>query len=355
MSTVHIDASRSYDVVIDECSIDEAGSFVKRVGGCDLAFIVSDSNVAPLYADRVAASLENVGFKTARFVFAAGEESKTLATYGACLEAMCDAGATRSTMVVALGGGVVGDLAGFAAATYMRGCRCVQIPTSLLACIDSSVGGKTAVDLPAGKNLVGAFFQPSGVLVDTATIDTLPAHFFTDGCAEAIKYGIIADARLFDVLATPLVQGDARLGDVIKRCVEIKRDMVNADEYEHGVRKLLNYGHTIGHGIEKESHFAITHGFGVASGMAMTAHACARLGLCSADDASRIAQVIRAYGLPTSCDFGRDVLYRAALSDKKRSGQNISLALVHAIGDARVTEMPLDDFGRFLDFACMTH
>lgn len=351
MSTVRVEASRPYDVAIDECSIDEAGVLAASIGG-DAAFVVSDSNVAPLYLERVMRSLSAAGFAVSEFVFAAGEASKNLSTYGSCLQAMAKAGSTRSSLVVALGGGVVGDMAGFAAATYMRGCRCIQIPTSLLACIDSSVGGKTAVDLPQGKNLVGAFFQPSAVLIDTTVLATLSPHFFTDGCAEAVKYGVIADAGLFSLLETPLVPGDARLADVIARCVAIKRDTVQADECEHGVRMLLNFGHTLGHAIEKASEFRITHGFAVASGMAMAARACAARGLCDVADAQRVASVVEAYGMSARAPFSPELLYEAALSDKKRTGGVMNVAAMEGIGRARVLPLDLQDFRRFVYEAC---
>lgn len=351
MSTVRVDASASYDVLIDEYSLDEAGTLAASIGG-DAAFVVSDSNVAPLYLDRVKRSLSQAGFSVSEFVFEAGERSKNLSTYGACLQAMAEAGLTRSSLVVALGGGVVGDMAGFAAATYMRGCRCMQIPTSLLACIDSSVGGKTAVDLSQGKNLVGAFFQPSAVLIDTSALATLPPHFFTDGCAEAVKYGVIADEGLFALLESPLKQGDARLGDVIARCVAIKRDIVQADEHEKGERMLLNFGHTLGHAIEKASDFDITHGFAVACGMAMAARACATRRLCDAVDAERVESVVRAYGMPVRPSFSAERIYEAALADKKRRGSTMNVVSMEGIGCCRVTPLDLDDFARFVQEAC---
>lgn len=351
MSIVHVSASRSYDVLVDEFSVDAAGNLAVSIGA-DFAFIVSDDNVAPLYLCRVRRSLEKAGFRTAEFVFAAGERSKTIATYAACLEALARAGATRSSLVVALGGGVVGDLAGFAAATYMRGCRCIQIPTSLLACVDSSVGGKTAVDLPQGKNLVGAFFQPSAVLIDTATLATLPGHFFTDGCAEAVKYGVIADPRLLAELEEPLAPDDGRLGEIIARCVEIKRDIVQADEHEHGLRQMLNFGHTIGHAIEKESAFRITHGFAVAAGMALMADACVARGLCPRADADRVKAVLRAHGLPVETEFRAQRLFESSLVDKKRSGSVMNAVLMHAIGSVEPTAMDLDDFARLVEEAC---
>ena len=352
MSIVHVDAaSRSYDVLVDELTLDDLGELCKRVSGGDTACVVSDTNVAPLYMARARASLEAAGYAVSEFVFEAGEPSKTLATYGACINALADAGLTRDSVVVALGGGVVGDLAGFAAATYMRGCHCVQVPTSLLSCVDSSVGGKTAVDLPAGKNLVGAFFQPDAVLVDTALLDTLPDHFFTDGCAEVLKYGVIADADLFAELETPLVPRDQRLADIIARCVAIKRDVVQTDEREKGLRQILNFGHTLGHALEKNSNFQLTHGFGVACGMVLMARACAARGLCSQEDLERLAGTVAAYGLPVETDCTAEEVYAASLADKKRHGSTMNVVAMRGFGSVEVQKLPLEDYERLVSQA----
>ncbi|MDO4443779.1 MAG: 3-dehydroquinate synthase [Slackia sp.] len=351
MSVIEVRASRDYDVLVDECPIDSVGAIASTLAG-DMAFVVSDSNVAPLYLGRVKDSLARAGFAAAQFVFPAGERSKTLATYGECLAAMAAAGVTRSSIVVALGGGVVGDMAGFAAATYMRGCRCIQVPTSLLACVDSSVGGKTAVDLPQGKNLVGAFFQPSAVLIDTTLLATLPGYFFTDGCAEIIKYGVIADADLLSLLEDPLTPGDDRLGETIARCVEIKRDIVQLDEHEGGLRRTLNFGHTIGHAIERASDFRIAHGHAVAAGMALMANACAKRGLCAREDAERVSSILAACGLPAASSFDARCLFEAARADKKRHGAEIDVVLMRGIGAVETATMDWDDFARLVEQAC---
>lgn len=352
MSIVRVEASRAYDVLIDEYRLNQLGKVARRVSGGDAAFVVSDSNVAPLYLDRAVCSLAEAGYRTASFVFSAGEASKTLSTYADCIRSMAELRLTRSSVVVALGGGVVGDLAGFAAATYMRGCRCIQVPTSLLSCVDSSVGGKTAVDLPTGKNLVGAFFQPDAVLVDTSLLDTLPKHYFIDGCAEVLKYGAIADEALFSLLEKPLEARDVRLEGVIRRCVEIKRDIVQNDEFEKGQRQLLNFGHTLGHAIEQCSNFSISHGFAVACGMVLVAHACATRGICSFESAERLRDVVVSYGFFDVTEYGVEELYKVALSDKKRSGDSISTVLMKSIGQAYCEPMGLDDFRSFVSDAC---
>lgn len=349
MSIVSVETpTRAYDVYVDEIPLDGLGTLCQHVSGGQSALIVSDSNVAPLYAQRAEASLQRAGYTTSTFVFEAGERSKTLDTYARCLDACAQAGLTRDSLIVALGGGVVGDMAGFVAATYMRGCHCVQVPTSLLSCVDSSVGGKTAVDLPAGKNLVGAFFQPDAVLIDTTLLATLDEHFFFDGCAEILKYGVIADAELFTLLELPLKPGDERLADVIARCVAIKRDVVQADEHERNLRQILNFGHTLGHAIEKASDFSMTHGFAVACGMVLVARACARQGLCSSTDAQRVERVVTAYDLPTSTSFSAEALYQAALADKKRHGSTMNLVAMRAIGSVEIQSLSLEAFKSFV-------
>ena len=348
MSVVKVEApSHSYEVLIDEFTLDHVGDLCRSISGGDACCVVSDSNVAPLYLDRAKTSLEAAGYRVETFVFPAGEQSKTLSTYAQALSAFANAGLTRSSLVVALGGGVVGDLAGFAAATYMRGIRCVQVPTSLLACVDSSVGGKTAVDLPEGKNLVGAFFQPDAVLVDTSLLATLPEHFFIDGCGEVLKYGVIFDSDLFAELES-CSASDMRLGEVIARCVQLKRDVVQADEKEAGQRQLLNFGHTLGHAIEKLSGFTVTHGFAVACGMVLVAKASAKRGWLSAQDAQRIERAVRAWGLLADTNESAQAIYDAALADKKRRGSTMNVVVASEIGKARIESLKLDDFRTFV-------
>ncbi len=349
MSVVDIDLPHdAYKVFIDEYSLDDLGELCRAVGGADICCIVSDTNVAPLYLERAKRSIEQQGLRAASFVFEAGEQSKTLSTFQAAQSAFAAAGLTRSSLVVALGGGVVGDLAGFAAATYMRGIRCIQVPSSLLACVDSSVGGKTAVDLPEGKNLVGAFFQPEAVLIDTSLLATLPQHFFTDGCGEVLKYGIVFDEKLFSLLETPLKPQDERLVEVISRCVELKRDVVVADEKEAGQRQLLNFGHTLGHAIEKLSNFTITHGFAVACGMVLASRASSKRGWLGAADAQRIENTVRAYNLMAQTDMKPDDIFEAALADKKRRGNTMSVVVASAIGKSRIEALNLQDFQEFV-------
>ena len=268
MDTVKIECSRPYEVLVGAGLLDTAGEHIARTTGCQTAAVVADDTVDALYGDRVQVSLERAGCRVVRFRFPHGEQSKTIATYVQLLHFLAENRLTRSDAVVALGGGVTGDLAGFAAATFMRGMALVQLPTTLLAAVDSSVGGKTAVDLPQGKNLAGVFHQPSLVLCDCDTLDTLPADVFRDGCAEVIKYGVLCDAQFFESLQKPV---NEQREAVISRCVRIKSDIVSRDERDKGERQLLNLGHTIGHAIEQCSGFTVSHRAG----------GCHRHGTCS--------------------------------------------------------------------------
>ena len=270
MKTINVNASRSYDVIIGSGIIDTLGDRVKALTNASKVCIVSDSNVFPLYGKTVSDSFAHAGLYSVHFVFPAGETSKNGSTYLSLLNFLAESKISRSDCIVALGGGVVGDLAGFASATYLRGIPFVQIPTSLLAMVDSSVGGKTAIDLPAGKNLCGAFYQPLLVLCDTDALNTLPEDVFRDGCAEVIKYGVLFDADLFAHLMDRGPGFDREA--VISRCVELKRDVVAQDEFDTGVRMKLNLGHTIGHGIEAGTDYTVTHGKAVAAGMAIVSY-----------------------------------------------------------------------------------
>jgi len=344
MQTVHVSASKDYDILVGE-SLDRLGQRAAALIPPGKAALAADSNVAPLYADRAAAALEGAGYEVHRWVFPAGEASKTPENLIALLNFLAERRFSRTDSVFALGGGVTGDLAGFAASVFQRGVRLVQIPTSLLAMVDSSVGGKTAVDLPAGKNLAGTFCQPALVLCDVTLLSTLPADVYRDGWAEVIKYGAIADRALFEALA----RGDAALEDVITRCVSIKSDLVSRDEFDTGERRLLNYGHTVGHAIEHCSGYAVSHGLAVAMGMACAVRYAGKKGLCPPDCVSETLSLLRRYGLPAGCPYGADALYAAARLDKKRAAGKTALVLPEALGRCGVypvTDAELYDFLR---------
>jgi len=344
MKKVTVNASRVYDIIIEKGILDRVGEESAKVIKPCAAAILTDSNVAPLYAERLEKSLISSGFSPIRFTIAAGEESKSAESYLSFLNFLVENKITRSDCIFALGGGVVGDLAGFAAATYLRGIKFIQIPTTLLAMVDSSVGGKTAIDIPAGKNLVGAFYQPSLVLCDYHTLDTLPESIFADGCAEVIKYGIINDKPLFDKLKNPIKE---QIEDVIDNCVKDKRDVVDTDERDVGVRQLLNLGHTAAHSIEMLSSFEISHGSAVAMGTALISRAAARLGLCPESDVEEIVSMLKSYGLPTECPYSAPELTKIALSDKKRSGGKINLIVPFGIGNSQIHEIDVAELEAF--------
>ena len=347
MRTITVNASTKYDVIIGSGLLSRLGTFAAEVHGCCKAAVISDSNVWPLYGKIASESLENAGFPVESFVFPAGEESKSGQTYLALLDFLAQRQLTRSDLIIALGGGVTGDLAGFAAATYLRGIPFIQVPTTLLAAVDSSVGGKTAIDLPSGKNLAGAFYQPALVLCDTDCLQTLPREVFLDGCAEVIKYGVLFDPALFAMLEQS--GPDFCREDVIARCVELKRDVVAEDEFDRGTRQLLNLGHTIGHGVEAGSAFAVSHGKAVAIGMAIAARAAASFGICDHEDARKLIGLLEAFSLPTHTNIDVQQLYRCALSDKKRSGGSVNLIVPQKIGSCSIRKTPVEALKSFME------
>lgn len=340
MKTVTVNASSTYPVFIGSGLLTKLGQYTTDVIKPCKAAIITDSIVSALYRDAVESSLRQAGYETVSFVFSAGEASKNAETYLNILEFLAINKLTRSDVIIALGGGVVGDIAGFAAATYLRGIAYIQVPTTLLAMVDSSVGGKTAIDLSVGKNLVGAFHQPRLVLCDTDTLATLPQETFLDGCAEVIKYGILYDNTLFNHLVSQTLSFDREY--VISRCVELKRDVVAQDEFDTGARQMLNLGHTFGHSIEARSQFTITHGHAVAIGINMAAKASCHLGLCPRQTQHDIEKILEAFGLPTSTSYKAHELLDAALSDKKRTGGKINLVLPCSVGNCILRSTPVE-------------
>ncbi len=340
MVSVTVNASRSYEVKIGSGLLSTLREELRALGKAEKICLVSDSNVFPLYGTDCITRLNEAGFDVTSFVFPAGEGSKTAETWLALLNHLAAAKLTRTDLIIALGGGVVGDLAGFAAATYLRGIRFVQIPTTVLAAVDSSVGGKTAIDLPAGKNLAGAFCQPSLVLMDTDTLNTLSEETFLDGCAEVIKYGVLYDPQLFAYLEETGPGFDRE--QVIQRCVELKRDVVALDEFDTGVRRKLNLGHTIGHGVEAKSNFTISHGNAVAIGMAIVSRAS------HCPDTDRILSLLQKFGLPTDTEYPAEDLYEYTLSDKKRTGGTVNLIIPKTIGDCAIVPTSVENLKSFI-------
>lgn len=340
MNVVTVNASKTYDIKIGSGLLTAIGDEAKKLGKARKVCIISESTVFSLYGQTVKSSLEQAGFWVVSFVFPAGEEQKNAATYLEALNFLAENKLTRTDLVVALGGGVVGDLAGFTAATFLRGIRFIQVPTTLLAAVDSSVGGKTAIDLPAGKNLAGAFCQPSLVLCDTDVLSSLPREIFLDGCAEVIKYGILYDPELFSQLENsgPAFDREA----VISRCVELKRDVVMEDEFDTGARMKLNLGHTIGHGVEARSNFTLSHGKSVAIGMAIVSRAA------QCPDADRIQNILKQFQLPTTTHYPVEDIYAYTLSDKKRTGGTVNLIIPEAIGQCSIVPTPVEKLKSFI-------
>ena len=341
MKTVEVAAStKTYNVHIAPGLLAKAGERIRAlVPGAERAAIITDDNVDALHASKLEKSLLDAGFGIVKYVLPHGEESKNGENYLAILSFLAENRLTRSDLLIALGGGMVGDIAAFSAATYLRGIKYVQIPTSLLAMVDSSVGGKTAIDLPAGKNLAGAFCQPETVLIDTDTLETLPEDFLRDGCAEVLKYGVLGDRELFDHLSEKGADFDREY--VIYKSVSMKRDYVCEDEFDTGVRRKLNLGHTLGHAVEKLSNFSLSHGKSVAIGTAAVARAAAAEGLCSAECAPEIEKGLVRLGLPVSTDKDIEELMPVMLSDKKRAGSIVNVIVPERIGYCGI--MPMDE------------
>ena len=296
--------------------------------------IVSDSTVAPLYLQKLE---QQFTLPVTHTIIPAGEEHKRLATVEGIYHDLLASGMTRKDLIVALGGGVVGDITGFAAATFLRGVSLCQIPTTLLAQVDSSVGGKTGVDMPEGKNLVGAFYQPRLVLIDPSVLTTLPEQTFADGMAEVVKYGYISNRDILDMVSAPDYKQN--IESIICECVKIKRDVVTIDEHDTGLRMILNFGHTIGHAAEKLGNYVdLTHGQAVAVGMVAAMRLSAFLG--NEDLTGRLIEILKHIGLPTELKYDREDIYRSLLSDKKKFGATVNFILVREPGRAEIT--PID-------------
>lgn len=345
VSAITVAASRTYDVVVGRDLLKDTGACVRRLSKAQTAVLVSDDQVHALYGQTVADSLAKEGIRVLPYVFSHGEEAKSAQTLFSLLEFMAEHGVTRTDLILALGGGVTGDLAGFAASIYLRGMSFIQLPTSLLAAVDSSVGGKTAINLEAGKNLAGCFHQPLLVLCDIETLATLPPKEFACGMAEVIKYGVLSDPELFQLLETQ--DANHHLQQIICRCVAIKRDLVQNDEFDTGSRQLLNLGHTLAHAVEKLSRFSVSHGAAVAIGLAAVARCAYASGLTQESISERLERVLSQYGLPVSCDFSTKQLCQVILTDKKRSGQSIHLVIPRQIGDTFLYNMDVDQLEEF--------
>ena len=343
MNIVKVSASHDYDVKIGRGLLSTLGTEAAALCRGKTACIVSDDTVAALYAKPARASLEAAGFAVCTYIFPHGEESKNGETFLKLLSFLAANHLTRADLLVALGGGVTGDLTGFAASCYLRGIAYIQVPTTLLAMVDSSVGGKTAIDLPEGKNLCGAFYQPSLVLCDIDTLNTLPQNVFRDGCAEVIKYGVLGSRPLFDAL-----KGDFDMEAVVTQCVMMKKALVEEDEFDQGNRQLLNLGHTLGHAIEANSNFTLSHGQCVAIGMAQICQAAAKHGLCQKETCEEIISLLETFGLPTKTSQSKDSIYQTALGDKKRRSNTLTLIVPTEVGNCILHPIPVEELSDWI-------
>lgn len=343
MKTIDVNTGRKYKIHIGGGCLADTGRLLGEIApaGTKIA-VISDTNVAAIYGSKTSDFIKTAGFDVYSYTFEAGEKSKNTGTVLDIVNFMAKNRFSRNDLAVALGGGVTGDITGFAASIYMRGIRFAQIPTSLLAQIDSSVGGKTGVDLEYGKNLCGTFWQPSFVLIDTDVLSTLPPRYFRDGLAEAIKYGAIKSRTLFERLEENNPMGF--IDQLVYECVDIKRSVVESDEFDTGERALLNFGHTFGHAIEKYYNFEkFSHGEGVAIGMVIAAAGGEKMGLTAQGTAGRLISLLKMYSLPYSTECAFDKLYEAVMMDKKRSGDKINFIMLSKIGEAFIKQLSAGD------------
>ena len=338
---------REYEITIAAGLLEKSGEEIRKISAAKKAAVVTDSNVGPLYAKKVINSMNESGFETVLITVPAGEKSKSAEMLMKLYDEMLEFKLTRTDLIVALGGGVVGDLTGYAAASLLRGIPYVQIPTTLLAQVDSSVGGKVAIDLPRGKNLVGAFNQPKAVIIDTDCLKTLEPRVLSDGMAEVIKYGAIKDKNLFELLETIKDTKElfANIDGIIYNCCDIKRQVVEDDEFDTGGRMILNFGHTFGHAIEKQYHYeTYTHGEGVAVGMIMACEYGERIGLTEPGTTERMRRIVKSYNLPLEVKISKEELAEAVAVDKKGEGSMINLILLNKIGDVLIKKIEKSEF-----------
>lgn len=344
MNTLTIRTVPSYNVLIDSGLLDRAGEEIARVIKPCRAVLVADDAVNALYGDRVQSSLAKAGFDVHRWTFAHGEQQKSLKTYQELLSFACSCSLTRNDIFVALGGGVTGDLTGFAAATYLRGVRYVQLPTTLLAMTDSSIGGKTAVDLPEYKNVCGAFHQPALVLCDPDALSTLSDHELNNGVAECIKHAVLADADLLPLLANTRENAQ----EIIARCIAVKAHYVAQDEFDRGERQYLNLGHTVGHAVEALSGYTMDHGECVSMGLIYATRIAQALGICDETVTERIVRAMMRVLLPMNCPFSAEQLYDMVLRDKKCMDGSITWVLPKNIGECVLYTAPVSELRHLL-------
>lgn len=343
---VEVKASRDYNIYIGEGESERLCSYLSPLSLGKKIMIVTDDTVANLYLGTVERILTEGGYECSHFIFPHGEESKSAVTYISIMNNLARRRFTREDSILALGGGVVGDISGFAASTYMRGIRYVQMPTTLLSAVDSSVGGKCAIDIEGGKNLVGSFWQPSAVICDVNFLDTLPCEYFSDGMAEVIKYALLHSGELLSLIEGGRAQEN--IAHVIEKCVCIKRDVVARDERDQGERAQLNLGHTLAHAIEAHSGFSISHGRAVGIGMCAITRGCERMGLCESETRERLLSLIEAYSLDSNCPYPIDELLSYIQNDKKSKGDGLELVLVRSFGECELKKVKFSEIKDYL-------
>ena len=343
MESITIRTEPAYEALVGPGLLAEAGERTGALVKGRRVMIAADEHVAPLYLEQVRESYERAGFRTASFVFPAGEDAKSLDTVERLLEAADGAEMGRRDVFAALGGGVTGDLTGLAAALYQRGADFIQLPTTLLAMVDASVGGKTAVNLKSGKNLCGVFHQPRLVLCDTESLGTLERPVFAEGMAEVIKHGALSGGGLLDRIRA----GEAA-ETLIADNIRFKSEIVSRDEKENGLRQLLNFGHTFGHALEKLNGYRIYHGEGVSTGMLIAARTAERRGMCSEGVYAELRELLAEQGLPVTTPFTAAQVAEAAMNDKKRRGDTVTLVLPEARGRCRLTPVKITELGELI-------
>ncbi|MCD5410546.1 MAG: 3-dehydroquinate synthase [Clostridiales bacterium] len=345
--------NEKYNIYIEKGLFESSGKKMKEIFVGEKITIITDDNVNPLYGEKLKKILEKSGFEVNTIVLAVGEKNKNFVTLNRIYKELIKFQTTRSDMIVALGGGVVGDVAGFAASTYMRGISYVQIPTSLIAQVDSSVGGKVAINLEEGKNLVGSFYQPKMVLIDPDLLKTLEQRYFNDGMAEVIKYACISDKQFFELLVSIENKEvlDENITEIICRCCEMKKKIVQKDERDKSERMLLNFGHTIGHAIEKIfKHETYTHGEAISIGMYLVTTQSENLGLSQVGTAVRIKELLTKFNLPYEIDKKYyEEIRNEITNDKKREGRSLNLILLKTIGEGYIMRIPIDEVNKFIE------
>lgn len=355
MSTLQVKLkNKNYNIYIEKDILNSMGKYIKRIYTGQKIAVVTDGNVDKLYSNVLINSLTAEGFVVSKVVIEPGERSKNINTLTDIYKKFCDSKIRRSDLIIALGGGVVGDITGFASSTYLRGVKYVQIPTTLLAQIDSSVGGKVAVDLPWGKNLIGNFYHPEAVFIDPNVLTSLSDKFFNDGMGEVIKYGFIKSSNFIDELIKYKNKNELleNIEDIIYRCCSIKKELVQKDEFDTGDRMLLNFGHTVGHAIEKVFNYnKYTHGECVAFGMAHITRKSEEFGYTMEGTSEVMKKILKQYGLSYDVPkFDKKEVFDAITLDKKTTLDDINVILLKKIGEAHIVKLKLEEFKNYLDF-----